>query len=71
MNARTELVEARENVIRAALDVLVAERALSDEKASAQAVMDAEERLALASRSLARAVDALPTGRRPRGWGQQ
>ena len=69
MSGLAELVQAREDVIRAALDVLVAERGLSDERASAQAVMDAEERLAVTAERLVRAIDEMPMRKRPKGWG--
>jgi hypothetical protein len=64
-----ELIQAREDIIRATLDLLTAERELGDEEASCQAVMDAEEAIAVAAERLTRAVDALPMGRRPKGWG--
>lgn len=64
-----EVIAWREELIKAALQLLCAERALSDEDASAKAVMDAEDRLTLAARDLARAVDQLPVARRPKGWG--
>jgi hypothetical protein len=63
------VIQAREDIIRATLDLLTAERELSDEEASCQAVMDAEEAIAVAAERLTRAVDALPMGRRPKGWG--
>jgi hypothetical protein len=63
-----ELIQAREDIIRATLGLLAAERELSDEEASCQAVMDAEEAIAVAAERLTRAVDALPVGRRPKGW---
>ena len=69
MSNLAELIQAREDVIRATLELLVAERELSDDGASAKKVMDAEEAMAFAAERLTRAVDALPAGRRPRGWG--
>jgi hypothetical protein len=63
-----ELTQAREEVIKAALDVLRAERDLSDVASSAVAVTEAEDRLALAAKSLTEAVGAAPNGRKPRGW---
>lgn len=69
MSTPGELIQAREDVIRAALDVLAAERSLSDEETATQAVMDAEDALAAAAERLTRAVDALPVSRRPKEWG--
>ncbi len=65
-----EVIQARENVVKAALDLLRAERELSDERASATAVTSAEDHLALASRDLVRATDNLPYGRLPKGWAE-
>ena len=61
-------VEARENVLQAALHVLVTERGLSDEVASVTALNAAEDALVLAARDLTRAVETLPYPRRPKGW---
>lgn len=60
-------IQAREELLRAALRVLAAERsephAHSDDE-----IAYAEELLALAARDLVRAVDWLPANRRPAQW---
>jgi Arc/MetJ-type ribon-helix-helix transcriptional regulator len=64
-----ELIQSREDVVRAALELLMAERNLSDTEHSTTALMAAEDALAVAAERLTRAVDALPVGKRPREWG--
>lgn len=63
-----EVIAWRHELVRVVLELLLAEQNLSDEETSAKAVMDAEERLTLAARSLTRAVDQMPPGRQPKGW---
>lgn len=63
-----EVIAAREEVTRAVLALLLAERRLSDEAASMTELIAREGDLAVAARSLAEATDALPPGSRPKGW---
>jgi hypothetical protein len=65
-----EHVTARHEVETAAAELHVAGLRLSDENASALAVNKAQDALAFAARRLARAVDALPLERQPRGWAE-
>ena len=60
--------QAREQVIRAALRTLMAERGLADDDRAAGRVADTSAALALAARGLVTAVDLLPVGQRPKGW---
>ncbi len=63
-----EAIQAREGVVSAALRLLTAERDLAGERASATAVLHAEDQLALASRALVLATNDLPCTRWPKGW---
>ena len=63
-----DYVTARHEVEVAAANLHLAELSLSDEHSSAVAVNAAQDELAVAARRLARAVDGLPLGRRPKGW---
>ena len=65
--SRLDLIQAREDVLKAALDVLRAERELSDDGPSALAVSEADERLALAAKRLTEVVGE-SGARRPKGW---
>ncbi len=65
-----EVIQARENVVKATLRLLAAERDLSDERASVTAVMQAEDQLALASQALVLATNGLPCTRWPKGWAE-
>ena len=69
--AIADLIQAREDVLLAALAVLGAERHLADDAASMQALETAEGLMALASRRLAWATDAMPAARHPDGWAQE
>jgi hypothetical protein len=62
------VAESREDVIRAALEVVTIERRLSDDDTAMVALTEAEDRLAIAARTLTRAVNDLPAGRQPKGW---
>jgi hypothetical protein len=64
------LIQAREDILLAALAVLGAERHLADDEASMVALSEAEDRMALAARRLAWATDAMPVARRPEGWAE-
>jgi hypothetical protein len=64
-----DYVTAMHDVERAVTELRLAELNLSDEHSSALAVNQAQDKVALASRRLARAVDALPLNRQPIGWG--
>ena len=63
-----DYVTGLHEVERAAARLHLAELNLSDDHSSALAVNEAQDALILAARDLARAVDHLPTERRPRGW---
>jgi hypothetical protein len=63
-----DVTRAQEQVIRAALRTLMAERGLSDDDRAAGNVADTSDALALAARELTTAVDMLPMGQRPKGW---
>jgi hypothetical protein len=63
-----EYVTARHEVETVAAELHLAVLRLADENASVLAVNRAEDGLAFAARRLARAVDALPTDRQPKGW---
>lgn len=65
-----DLIQAREDLLLAALAVLGAERHLADDDASMMALDEAEGRMALAARRLAWATDAVPLARRPEGWAE-
>ncbi len=58
-------------VLRAALEVLCAERQLGDESPSVTKLQRAEDRLALAARDLTNAIDDMPPVQRPKGWATQ
>lgn len=64
-------VNAHENVMRAALRVLSAERGREDDPHFAAELDYAEELLALAARELTRATDALPEDEQPVGWREE
>lgn len=64
-----DVQRAREQVIREALRTLMAERGLADDERAAGRVADTSAALALAARDLVSAVDLLPMGQRPKGWG--
>jgi len=61
-------IDARENILRAALDSLRAERRLMDDNGSIPVSSAADAALCLAARDLYRAVEELPMQRRPKGW---
>lgn len=63
-----DVTQAQEQVIRAALRTLMAERGLSDDDRAAAKVADTSGALALAARDLVTAVELLPMGQRPKGW---
>jgi len=63
-----DFVSARHDIAVAAAKLHVAELNLSDETASALAVGEAEDEMALAARRLTRAIDGLPPERQPKGW---
>jgi len=67
--ALADVAQAEEQLLRAALRTLLAERGLADETGSVTSVNHASERLAIAARDLVRAVDELPREKRPKGWG--
>lgn len=62
------VIEAREQLIIAAIHVLSAERIAPDVPSGAWEMEYAEEKLATAARALAQAVDGLPADKRPVGW---
>jgi len=65
-----DFIAARHEVEASAARLHLAELSLSDDPASAVAVNEAQDALAVAARKLARAVDGLPMERRPKGWDQ-
>lgn len=69
MSGVAERIQAEEDVIKAVLDLLLVERHLGDDEASAAALINGQNGLAVAAERLTRAVDALPVGKRPKGWG--
>jgi hypothetical protein len=66
--ALADYVTALCDVELAAARLHVATLNLADDHSSALAVNQAQDELAIAARKLARAVDALPMERRPKGW---
>ena len=66
--ARDEVIKRREAVLQAALKVISAERELDGGERTVTALLQAEDRIALAARDYVAAVDALPPGRKPKGW---
>jgi hypothetical protein len=64
-----DYVTAMHEVERAVTELRLAELNLSDEHSSALAVNQAQDKVALTSRRLTRAVDSLPLNRQPIGWG--
>jgi cell fate (sporulation/competence/biofilm development) regulator YlbF (YheA/YmcA/DUF963 family) len=62
------IVQARETILRAALDVMRSERRLADEKPSMKTLKTAEDRLSVAAQHLTRLIGDLPAERRPKGW---
>ncbi len=64
-----DYVTALHEVERAVTELRLAELNLSDEHSSALAVNQAQDKVALMSRRLTRAVDSLPLNRQPIGWG--
>lgn len=69
MSGIAERIQAEEDVIKAVLDLLLTERTLGDDEESATALLNGQDGLAVAAERLTRAVDALPMGKRPKGWG--
>lgn len=63
-----EVSQCRETLLRDALAALCAERALASPWSSVLTLREADEQLAFAARDFARAVDALPAERQPKGW---
>lgn len=68
MTGRGEVIAWRERVTVAVLELLTAERRLSDESASMADLAAAERALDLAARDLTSAIDELPPRDRPKGW---
>lgn len=64
-----EVIRCRGEALCAALKLDVAERELGGKESATAALQQAENRLYLAARALAAAVDALPLDRKPKGWG--
>lgn len=61
------VIQARAELIRAAIQCLAAEHAEESADADAQAEYS-DERLAIAARDLTNATDDLPPAERPIGW---
>lgn len=68
MNGLADVITCREALTRAVLDMLAAERRLSEDNASVVALRDAETAISLAARDLTNAIDDLPEQQHPRGW---
>ncbi len=68
MSPRENLHACREELLRAALDVLAAERMISVSASAMTRLKQAEDRQALAARNMTNCVDSLPPGQRPAGW---
>jgi len=67
--ALMDFVTSMHDIERAVTELRLAELNLSDEHSSALAVNHAQDKVAVAARRLARAVDSLPLNRQPIGWG--
>jgi hypothetical protein len=67
--ALADWVTARHDALASALETLASEYRLSDEHSSVLALGAAERGMDAAAKRLADAVDALPSDRRPAGWG--
>ena len=67
--ALMDYVTSMHDIERAVTELRLAELNLSDEHSSALAVNQAQDKVAVAARRLARAVDSLPLNRQPIGWG--
>jgi hypothetical protein len=67
--ALMDFVTSMHDIERAVTELRLAELNLSDEHSSALAVNQAQDKVAVAARRLARAVDELPLNRQPIGWG--
>jgi hypothetical protein len=65
----TDALRAEERLLKAALRVLLAERGLTDLDGNILVVRDTCTAMRIAAKDLADAVDALPEGEQPRGWG--
>jgi len=64
-----DYVTARHDAIAAVLKVLTAGHQLSDERFSVLELTGAEDKMDVAAAKLAEATEALPTDRKPVGWG--
>jgi hypothetical protein len=60
--------EARQALLRAALNVLADERALADASPPVSRMRQNDDALAIAARDLTVAIDELPPRDRPKGW---
>lgn len=68
VSVRAERLDAREKVIRCALEVVATERRLADEDGSVTALDAAETALELACRDLTAVVSELTPQDQPKGW---
>jgi len=64
-----DVLRAEERLLKAALRSLLAERGLADPDGNVLAVGDTSSGLRIAAKDLKEAVDGLPEGGQPRGWG--
>lgn len=68
MSRRPTVYEARQNLLRAALNILADERALADASPPVARMRQHDDALAIAARDLTAAIDELPPRDRPKGW---
>lgn len=68
MTARSELLAAQDELTRAVLDMLIAERMVYLDAEAMVAVKKAEDRVRLAAKDVTNAVDELRPVERPKGW---
>lgn len=67
--ARREVYHAEERLLKAALRCLLAERGLADPDGDARTLANTSDGLRIAAKDVYEAVEALPMGDRPKGWG--
>jgi hypothetical protein len=68
VNGRAERLNAREKVVRIALDILSTERRIAEDDGAVAALTVLGTDLELAARDLTVCVDDAPLGEHPRGW---
>jgi hypothetical protein len=68
VSPRENLTFCREELLRASLDVLAAERMIAVSASAMTRLKQAEDRQALAARNLTNCISELPPGQRPAHW---